>query len=183
MQNIHPMFVHFPIVLFLMGLLFEVGFLIFKKERYDSIATILLVLAAIAFVAAAATGWIAAHTVPHPDEAHELMETHEELQLTATGISVAIALWIVFFKNKFRVLRLIVTIIAAGIMTVGAIYGGELVYNYGIGTALVNGGMIDNGSMNMDNSKPKEENTIQQKDSSSLKTSPAEGRKSENHKH
>ncbi len=183
MQNIHPLFVHFPIVLLLLGLLFEIGYIIFKKELYNSFAAVLLVLAAIAFVAAATTGWIAAHTVPHPDEAHELMETHETLQLTAGGITVFIALWIIFFKHRLRVLRLIVTIVAAGIMIVGAIYGGELVYNYGIGTALVNGGMIDNGSMNMDNSKPKEENTIQQKDSSSLKTSPAEGRKSENHKH
>ncbi len=193
MQNIHPLFVHFPIVLLLLGLLFEIGYIIFKKELYNSFAAVLLVLAAIAFVAAATTGWIAAHTVPHPDEAHELMETHETLQLTAGGITVFIALWIIFFKHKLRVLRLIVTIVAAGIMIVGAIYGGELVYNYGVGTALVNGGMVDNGSMNMDNSQSSGEGKIQQSDSTiakgkhtygdSLKTPSVKGHKNLNHEH
>ena len=193
MQNIHPLFVHFPIVLLLLGLLFEIGYIIFKKELYNSFAAVLLVLAATAFVAAATTGWIAANSVPHPDEAHELMETHEKLQLIATGMTVFIALWIILFKHRLRVLRLIVTIAAAGIMIVGAIYGGELVYNYGIGTVVVNGGMIDNGSMNMDNSQSSGESKTRRSDPSaekeihtygdSLKTPSVEGAKNPNHKH
>jgi uncharacterized membrane protein len=145
MQNIHPLFVHFPIVLALVAALFEILSLIYKRESFYNMASGLVILTAIAAIATTITGFLAESTVPHPDVAHSLMETHETIELIGGSLSVVSALWVIFLKKKARILRTALIAATGVAISYGAFYGGRLVYDYGVGTQLVKSGMIDKG--------------------------------------
>lgn len=159
MQNIHPLFVHFPVVLSLTALLFEVLYLVFRSGKnsargnnFKVVAAALLILTAIAAVVTATTGLIAGSTVPHPDIAHPLMDTHKSIEIAGTLLSILAALSILFTKNRLRWIRSALVLATAATISYGASYGGRLVFTYGVGTALVKGGMVDStGSGDMDN--------------------------------
>lgn len=143
MQNIHPLFVHFPIVLALVAALFELLSLILKKETLYNMTSGLVVLTAIAAIATAITGLIAGGSVPHPDEAHPLMDTHKILELIGGSLSIVTSLWVVFMKRRARLVRTVLILLTAIVISYGGFYGGRLVYEYGVGTQLVKGGMVD----------------------------------------
>ncbi len=143
MQNIHPLFVHFPIVLALVAALFEILSLILKRESFYNMASGLVILTAIAAIATTITGLVAESTVPHPDVAHPLMDTHKTIELVGGSLSIVSALWVIFLKKKARLLRTVLIVAVA--ISYGGFYGGRLVYDYGIGTQLVKSGMIDKG--------------------------------------
>ena len=159
MQNIHPLFVHFPVALSLTALLFEVLYLVSRSKDNSSprnsfkvVAAVLVVLTAITAVVTATTGLIAGSTVPHPDIAHPLMDTHKAIEIAGTLLSILAALSILFTKNRLRLVRGVLVFATAATISYGASYGGRLVFTYGIGTALVKGGMVDStGSGDMDN--------------------------------
>ena len=159
MQNIHPLFVHFPVALSLTALLFEVLYLVFRSRENSSrrnsfkvVAAVLVVLTAIAAVVTATTGLIAGSTVPHPDIAHPLMDTHKTIEIAGTLLSILAALSILFTKDRLKWIRSLLVLATAATISYGASYGGRLVFTYGIGTALVKGGMVDStGSGDMDN--------------------------------
>ena len=155
----------------LSALLFEVLYLSFKKENLKGVASALIVLTAIAAVITAITGLIAASTVPHPDEAHPLMDIHKEIELIGGTLSILAALSMIFTKNRLKWVRSLLVLVTAATISYGAWYGGRLVYTYGIGTALVKEGMVDStgpgdmGNMKMDSSNHGEGKTIQRSDS------------------
>ena len=159
MQNIHPLFVHFPVSLSLTAFLFEVLYLVFRSRENSSrrnsfkvVAAVLVVLTAIAAVVTATTGLIAGSTVPHPDIAHPLMDTHKAIEIAGTLLSILAALSILFTKDRLKWIRSLLVLATAATISYGASYGGRLVFTYGIGTALVKGGMVDStGSGDMDN--------------------------------
>ncbi|MGC8595798.1 MAG: DUF2231 domain-containing protein [Candidatus Kryptoniota bacterium] len=162
MQNIHPLFVHFPIVLALIAALFELLSLLLKKETLFNMTSGLVVLTAIAAIATAITGLIAGGSVPHPDEAHPLMDTHKILELIGGSLSIVTTLWVIFLKKRARIVRTILILLTAVIISYGGFYGGRLVYEYGIGTQLVKSGMVD---------EPGNHNNIEMQHDSSKETS------------
>ncbi len=137
MQNIHPLFVHFPIALTLSALLFEVLYWLFKRDAFDTTSTNLIVIAALAAIAALITGSLAGDSVPHPASVSHLIDLHGDLEGTGGSIAIAAALWTLVMKNRYRLVRLALFVLAAGIIGFGASYGGRMVYEHGIGTALV----------------------------------------------
>lgn len=137
MQNIHPLFVHFPIALTLSALLFEVLYWLFKRDAFDTTSTNLIVIAALAAIAAMITGSLAGDSVPHPASVSHLIDIHGDLEGTGGSIAIAAALWTLVMKNRYRIVRLALFTLAAGIIGFGASYGGRMVYEHGIGTALV----------------------------------------------
>ncbi len=159
MQNIHPLFVHFPVALSLTALLFEVLYLVFRSRENSSrrnsfkvVAAALIVLTAIAAVVTATTGLIAGSTVPHPDISHPLMDTHKAIEITGTLLGILAALSIFFTRKRLKWIRSVLVLATAATISYGASYGGRLVFTYGVGTALVKGGMVDStGSGDMDN--------------------------------
>ncbi len=160
MQNIHPLFVHFPVALSLTALLFEVLYLVSKKDHFKTIAAGLIVLTAVAAVVTAATGLVAANTVPHPDIAHPLMDTHKEIELAGVALSILASLSLVLARNKLSWVRGLLVLATAATISYGASYGGRLVFDYGVGTALVKTGMVDStGSGNMNNMDMSRPNT------------------------
>lgn len=132
--NVHPLFVHFPIALWLVaGLFCVIGSL---RQRGDLFAAgrWLLYLGALGAAVAVGTGLWAADTMGHDSPGHELVHVHRDLMLAASGIGLTAttAAW-VLRKRQSAGARWGFTALA--LATIGADRGAALVFQYGIGTA------------------------------------------------
>lgn len=141
MQNIHPLFVHFPIALLSAALLFELIAMAFKKPASQTAGWWTFVLGVIAIAVTAVTGLIAESTVLHTDDAHELILQHRNLEIIAGVIVVLLFIWRLSLKSELpgsTVLRTVYTgifILAVAALLTGAHVGGRLVYEFGVGTS------------------------------------------------
>ncbi len=75
--------------------------------------------------------------MPHPASVSHLINIHGDLEGIGGSIAIAAALWTLVMKNRYRIVRLVLFALSAGIIGFGARYGGMMVYDHGIGTALV----------------------------------------------
>ncbi|HSC77378.1 MAG TPA: DUF2231 domain-containing protein [Candidatus Acidoferrales bacterium] len=137
MQNNHPMFVHYPLVLLPLALVFQAWGYMSRREDVERMARWLLYIGAVAALAAAGTGLLAEETVEHAGAAHEVLELHESLMLTTAGLATGLAVLAAIFRKKPS--RLIQTVLLVGllatsiVLTIGADRGGQLVYEFGVG--------------------------------------------------
>lgn len=139
MENIHPLFVHFPIALLLTGFLLDgLGFLL-KKSGLSIAGWWCFGLGVLSAIAAVITGLQAEETVTLSQEASEVLEMHEHFQLYSTAVLVGLLIWRCL---KWRLIPplasayFVVALLAVGAISYGSHYGGELVYEYGVGTAV-----------------------------------------------
>jgi len=139
MQNIHPYFVHFPIAILTVGLLWDLLGVLLKKESLNNAGWWAQVFGVIAIIVTSITGLIAESTVAHNEAAHEIMETHETIGLIVAGVFILLLIWRSFLKTALPTQRIYQTIyLAIGVLAVitmlfGAHLGGKLVYEYGVG--------------------------------------------------
>ena len=137
LQNIHPLVIHFPIA-FLMGaaLLYMAAWLL-KSERFAHSAFMVLVMGALSLAVAVATGLYAAQGVMLALSVREqLLEPHESYMLATLGLCTALTIWAILarpFPKKGRPLFLFLLLVMIGVMTVGADFGGRMVYDYNAG--------------------------------------------------
>jgi uncharacterized membrane protein len=132
--NYHPIFVHFPIVLWLAALLFELLAIWQANDELQRTASRLLYLGTLAAIITAMTGLAAQNSVP-PGDAQRAVGIHETLMLTATSLAIALSMF-AFFKRKnfaaqLRKVMLLGLVLLAILLTLGADRGAELVYGYG----------------------------------------------------
>lgn len=138
-QNIHPLIVHFPIALVLVGVVAELLGLWAGREGARRLAGPLLTLGLLALAAAVASGFVAHRTVAHTHDVHELIEGHERAGYISLALALALVLWRRRLKLEAQGQRLLYSLLAAGLLATtigGAKGGGELVFEHGIGTAL-----------------------------------------------
>ncbi len=137
MPPLHPIFVHYTIALLSIGLLCEILSRIIKTDTLKNVAWWNLLFGFMAVIATAITGLIDEESVPHSGEVREIVETHEALGLSALGIFILLfiiyTLMRVDILRKYAVLALIVWIIGVVIIFTGGLFGGKLVYEYGVG--------------------------------------------------
>ena len=137
LQNIHPLVIHFPIA-FLMGaaLLYFSAWL-FKSGPLGQPAFVLLVMGALSLAVSVATGLYAERGVMISLSVREhLLEPHEKAMLTTSAICAILAVWATIarpFPKKGRPLFLFLLLVMIGVMTVGADFGGRMVYDYNAG--------------------------------------------------
>ncbi len=132
----HPLFVHFPIALWLAALLFELLSLAGGEgEEMHRTACWLLYLGTLAGVVTVLTGLAAADGVPR-GPARSVMEFHEEMMIATFALAVALSGGAYFFQHRFtRNLRRIFLaglVALAVLLTLGADRGAEMVYQYGV---------------------------------------------------
>ncbi|MBI5021752.1 MAG: DUF2231 domain-containing protein [Ignavibacteriales bacterium] len=143
MQNIHPYFVHFPIAILSVGLLWDLLGILLKKESFKNAGWWAQVFGVIAIVITVTTGLIAANTVPHNEASHEIMETHETIGLIVAGAFILLLIWRSFLKTSlplrksYQTIYLAIGILAVVTMLYGAHLGGKLVYEFGVGGSAV----------------------------------------------
>lgn len=134
MLNYHPLFVHFPIALWLAALLYQALSLWRNNDEWHRTAVRLLYLGTLGAAAAVASGWVAESSVPEGGAVRAAFEAHETLMLITTsfGIGLCIACFALRgrFTNGLRRLFLLGLVVLAVLMTIGADRGAQMVYQY-----------------------------------------------------
>eukprot|EP00825_Cyclidium_porcatum_P023031 TRINITY_DN2533_c0_g1_i1.p1 TRINITY_DN2533_c0_g1~~TRINITY_DN2533_c0_g1_i1.p1 ORF type:complete len:194 (-),score=13.81 TRINITY_DN2533_c0_g1_i1:93-674(-) len=138
-SHFHPMTIHFPIAIIMLGFLFDFLSMFFnKKEPCLSKAGFwLMILGTIAAVAGYLTGEFFSETLS--GQAGDLKETHEIFAKTTMFIMIAasaLRIFLVYKKKETTGLKWIVFglfFIAVVCVGITGLLGGNLVYNYMIG--------------------------------------------------
>ena len=135
--NLHPLVVHFPIVLLLLACLTQLAILYFpKNENLKWLTFFLLITGCLG-------AFIAVQTAVHvngdaDDKAIEIFETHRLLGLFTAWFSLgATALRLItikWFRKKWLEIILTIVILSTGIfVTIAGHHGAQLVYIYNVG--------------------------------------------------
>jgi len=149
LAHIHPMLVHFPIVLLL--IVVAVDFVALRRgddlagnQTLPSIALVLLVLGTLTAIAASSFGDIAMDEAISKGFLKPPLEEHEELGFATMWIFIGLALlrliaWRVHFPlTAWRGWVLFAAgVVGAGVLLVTAYHGGHLVYGLGVNVAPV----------------------------------------------
>ncbi len=138
-QNIHPLFVHFPIALLILAGVLDAIAVVRRDESLHRAAWFTLFFGVLAMIATVVTGLRAEDTVAHGGAAHELMERHEFYAFTLLGVAVAaLLLRPKPAKGRRWMIGTVVAEIALlwPLVVATGYYGGEMVYGHGVGTAL-----------------------------------------------
>ncbi len=135
-SHIHPMFVHFPIALLMVGFLADTAFLFFKKEKcLSKIGLYLLTLGTLAALAAYLSGnFLTAH--PTSGSIYPVFENHELfalLTLLSAVVTLTLRLYVVITKKedaKIKWLVYVLYAITAGFVSITGFLGGSMVYGF-----------------------------------------------------
>jgi uncharacterized membrane protein len=134
MLNYHPLFVHFPIALWLAALLYEVLSMWRARDDWHRTAIRLLFLGTLGAAAAIISGLVAQSSVPEAGAVHDVLEFHETFMIIASSLSLALCILAFARRGNFTTgLRRIFLagLVALALLTaVGADRGAQLVYQY-----------------------------------------------------
>ena len=137
LQNIHPLVVHFPIGLLMGAVLFYFAAWVFKKEDWAKTGFWVLLLGALSLAVSVGTGLYAEQGVMVAlDVRQKLLLPHKQYMIATAVICFIATLWAIMarpFPKKGRVIFLILLLAMIGAMTIGADFGGRLVYDYNAG--------------------------------------------------
>ena len=134
MLNIHPLFVHFPIALWLAALLFESLAIWRSNNDQHRTAVRLLYLGTLSAFGTAFTGWLAQSSVEPSLTIQRIFDIHETLMLIATSLATALSIYCFAKRANFTATSrriLLIGLIALAIVTIiGTDRGAQLVYQY-----------------------------------------------------
>ncbi len=137
LPNIHPLIIHFPIVLFPTFFIVDVIGSLTKNKELRQMASGLLYLGAISSVFTVIAGFQAASNVPHGLEVHDILEKHKWYGLVVALLGLILSIWRfrarLFFCKEANVFHLISSALLCAVLTLGADLGGLMVYKFGIG--------------------------------------------------
>jgi len=136
MDNIHPLLVHFPLAFLSTFFALDVIATLAKKQHWRNIASWLLYLGTVGAVFTVIAGFIAANTVVHGDDVHDIMERHEHLGVSVLSLAVLLSAWRLKSGGIIQAGANSFFLILAGVLSVlmmlGADLGGLMVYKYGV---------------------------------------------------
>jgi len=141
--QLHPVVDHFTVALVLVGIVVDLVASLMPARlwlRYMA-ATLMVLGAAAAYGSFATGGWEADRVWEHVNgPAKDLLESHARLGSYLPYVFGALALWrlgIQFtgFLARTRFIYLLAAIVAGGAIIYQGDMGGDLVYEYGVGTA------------------------------------------------
>lgn len=140
MQNLHPNFVHFPIAFLVIAIILEVILLFWRRPEMDLTARTLLFLGALGAVLATVSGWYGEQTLAPVAAAHDSIEFHKRLGFLTLGTVAILSFWRAGTVRRGgprpRWLFVAGMLGLAALLWNTAEEGGELVYEYGVGTEL-----------------------------------------------
>jgi uncharacterized membrane protein len=142
LQNIHPMFVHFPIAFFLGALAME-SVAIVVHERFHLVATWMLYAGTLSSVATVTTGFLAMNQIAavsgsHQAPGHEFIHIHRDWMVSVATMGVLLAAYLFWINRKKKWLAqrwgfLVGLLLLSVVLTLGADRGARLVFEFGKG--------------------------------------------------
>lgn len=136
-RTIHPMVVHFTIAINLLAAFVGLVGIFRKKDPFFERAFFwTLILSVLFTLAAGVTGVISESYVNVPATVSPMLQDHQHLGLL-TGIALVIATMVQWFarrrKPQVSGLALVVSILAAILVSITGHLGGTMVYSHGLG--------------------------------------------------
>ena len=137
LQNIHPLVIHFPIAFLMGAALFYFTAWITKKEDFAKTGFWVLLLGTLSLAVAVGTGLYAEQGVMVAlDVKQKLLLPHKQFMIATAVLCAIVTIWALIqrpFPKKGRMLFLLLLLAMVGTMTIGADFGGQLVYDYNAG--------------------------------------------------
>ncbi len=141
MENLHPLFVHFPIALLSLFIVIDVAGSLLARPAWRNVAGWLLYLGTLFAAIAATAGLIASASVAHGGDVHEIMEHHEHLGISVLSLATALSAWRWFAKDKLvgavNGFFLAISTVLGLLLMLTADLGGLMVYGHGVAVAPV----------------------------------------------
>lgn len=160
---LHPMIVHFPIALLIVGLLFDAIGLFAKNEFYSKAAFYLLILGTLGVIAAYFSGNAAGEGISEEGTLKQAIELHED--------AASLTLWLMVLASAARIVMMLIKkytgafkYFTFGLFLIGVLsiartgfYGGELVFKHAAGVKLNLGFDVNtfNSDQNTNSQAPK----------------------------
>lgn len=146
LAELHPKVIHFPIAFFILYFLFETAGIMLNKDYLNKSAFIVLALGVFFSVIAVLTGNQAHEMVKQVqiDAAlyNEFIDQHELFSTITLWFFLALLMARTYltvkkkFAGKVRYAFIILGLVGSVLIYITGMYGGELVFKYGIGTKL-----------------------------------------------
>jgi uncharacterized membrane protein len=134
---LHPMLVHFPIVLWLTAFAFTAFSLLRDHDEAWRAGVWLHILGTVGGLFTIVSGYLAAEQLGHDSPGHDLVHGHRDLMLVTMGVAVlasGIALWVDRReKRSWRWMVMGLLGVVSLLTVLGADRGAQLVYRYGMG--------------------------------------------------
>jgi uncharacterized membrane protein len=141
MDNIHPLLVHFPIAFLSAFFALDLVATRAKKTRWRSVASWFLYFGTIAALFTVIAGFIAAGSVAHGDDVHEIMVRHEHFGVSVLSLALALSAWRLksgaLIRGGANSFFLLLSALLCVLMMLGADLGGLMVYHYGVAVKAV----------------------------------------------
>ncbi|HEU5154872.1 MAG TPA: DUF2231 domain-containing protein [Gemmatimonadales bacterium] len=135
--RLHALLNDFPAALLATAVIFEILFLLTKRESLRIAAYWMLMAGVIGAGLAVLSGLGAEDRIAHGEAVHEIMEEHEELAFITTGIFAVVALWRLWRERVMsrgeRMAALCLALVGSGFLVSTAQHGGELVFDHAAG--------------------------------------------------
>ena len=137
--HIHPMIVHFPIALIIVGFLADLIGTIWKKEFFSKVGFYLLILGTLGVVAAYFSGNLAGGGITEAGPLKQALETHEEAAQLSLWLMIGVAVLrialMIFKKYSGSLQWIAVLLFFLGVISIArtGFYGGELVFKHAAG--------------------------------------------------
>ncbi|MDD5267192.1 MAG: DUF2231 domain-containing protein [Methylococcales bacterium] len=139
MDNIHPLLVHFPIAFLSAFFVLDLVATLAKKQQWRSVASWFLYFGTVAALFTVIAGLIAAESVAHGQNVHEIMERHEQIGISILSTAVLLSIWRIksgiLPKGGANNFFLFLTALLCLLIMLGADLGGLMVYKYGVAVA------------------------------------------------
>ncbi len=141
MDNIHPLLVHFPIAFLSTFFALDLVGTLSKNSECRNVATWLLYFGTVAALFTVIAGFIAAESVAHGQNVHDIMERHEQIGISILSTAILLSIW----RIKSGILPrggannffLLLSALLCMLMMLGADLGGLMVYKYGVAVEAV----------------------------------------------
>ncbi len=147
-SHLHPMIVHFPIALVIIGFLSDAVALVTKRQFFSSTGLYLIILGSVGTLAAYLSGNIAGDGVTEAGALGAALEVHEGAATLALWTMIALAILRITLGVTKQMTGwkqwAMVALLAVGVGTIArtGYYGGELVYRHAAGVQLSFGSSI-----------------------------------------
>ncbi len=137
LQNIHPLVIHFPIAFLMGAAFFYFSAWVFKKDDFAKAGFWVLLLGALSLSVAVGTGLYAEQGVMVAlDVRQKILLPHKQFMIATAVLCALVTLWALVrrpFPKKGRIVFLGLLLAMVLTMTIGADFGGQLVYDYNAG--------------------------------------------------